>query len=184
MLHGGLVSGIRSAMKRLRTFGVAVLIAGVLLVIGQQLTVHGWYAAHGAYRAQVDAFLDGRLALSYAPEAIQHDFAWVNGGVQQVWGLGVAMWQTPFELVGRVIGLTPFPDRIALLACLALMIFVSLRAWREDGEPWWIRAGCVGLTALLPPLVTVLRGRIGVYEEAAIYAYGAAIMMLGGLVCF
>jgi hypothetical protein len=42
--------------------------------------------------------------------------------------------------------------------------------------------GAVLITALLPAFVTVLRGRIGVYEEAAIYAYGAAVILLGGLV--
>jgi hypothetical protein len=45
-----------------------------------------------------------------------------------------------------------------------------------------LRLGAVLITALLPAFVTVLRGRIGVYEEAAIYAYGAAMILLGGLV--
>src|SRR5438270_12173151 len=48
-------SGIRTAMERpharLRAIGVAVLVAAVLLVIGRQITAHGWYAAEGAYRA-------------------------------------------------------------------------------------------------------------------------------------
>src|SRR5690349_2671371 len=98
--------------SRLRALGVAVLVAAALLVIGRQITMHGWYMAHGAYRAQVDALLDGRLALSRVPEAIQHDFAWTPSGVQQVWGLGAPMWLVPFEVIGRVIGLSPFPDRI------------------------------------------------------------------------
>ena len=38
------------------------------------------------------------------------------------------------------------------------------------------------IAGLLPAFVTMLRGRLGVYEEAAIYAYGAAMILLGGLV--
>src|SRR5256885_17217507 len=44
-----------------------------------------------------------------------------------------------------------------------------------------MQIGAVLLTALLPALIAVLRGRIGVYEEAAIYAYGAAVILLGGM---
>ena len=173
---------MESPYARLRAIGAAVLVAGLLLVISRQITAHGWYAANGAYRAQVDAFLQGRLALSRAPEAIQHDFAWTGSGVQQVWGLGVAMWMTPFELFGRVIGLTPFPDRVALLVWIAASVFLALRAWRD--ESWWVRAGSVGATVLLPAFVTLVRGRLGVYEEAAAYSYGAAMILLGALACF
>jgi hypothetical protein len=107
--------------------------------------------------------------------------AWTDHGVQQVWGLGVPLWQTPFELAGRAIGVTPFPDRVALVAWLALVGALAIRAWvRRDREPWWTGAGSVLITLLLPPVVTLLRGRLGVYEEAALYAYTAAIALLAG----
>src|SRR5262249_4898238 len=130
-----------------------------------------------------------------------HDLAWTPHGVQQVWGLGAPLWQLPFEAFGRLVGLSPFPDRIALAAWLAVMLFLLIRAFRPrgvgEGRPdehrggagraWAIdsrvmQIGALLLTGLLPGLVTVLRGRIGVYEEAAIYAYGAAMILLGGLV--
>lgn len=161
-----------------------MLVVLTLLVVGRQITWNGWYSANGAYRAQVDAFLAGNLALSDAPEALAHDLAWTESGVQQVWGLGVPVWQTPFEAAGRTIGVTPFPDRIPLLVWLALMVYVLVRAWRRhdtDDEPWWIGAGAILITALLPAFVTLVRGRVGVYEEAAIYAYAAAMMLLGGM---
>ena len=200
---------------RLRSFGVAVLIALGLLVACRQITLHGGYAPHPGYRAQVDALLDGRLALTPSPDGLRHDLAWTPHGVQQVWGLGVPLWQLPFEALGRLAGIAPFPDRIALAAWLAVMWFVLLRALRPRDatgsrpdaprrgpgpirtddprrDASTIRAfdprvrrldqlGALLLTALLPGLLGVLRGRIEAYEEAAIYAYGAALILLGGL---
>src|SRR5262245_57497937 len=116
--------------SRLRTLAVAVLVAAILLVATRQLRLSGWYAPYGGHRAQVDALLAGRLALTDAPDALAHDLAWTEQGVQQVWGLGVAAWQTPFELAGRAIGVSPFPDRVAMLAWLAVMLFVLMRGFR------------------------------------------------------
>ncbi|MDB4962333.1 MAG: hypothetical protein JWP01_2332 [Myxococcales bacterium] len=170
--------------SRLRALGVAAILAFGLLIGFRQLGTHGAYAGHGAYRAQVDAFLAGRLALTTAPEGLAHDLAWTPTGVQQVWGLGVPMWMTPFEVGARVVGVDPFPDRIAMGLWLALVMFVLIRAFfrARDGEAWWIGAGSVLLTALLPGFLAMLRGRLGVYEEAAIYSYGAALILLGGTV--
>ena len=173
---------------RLRTLAVAVLLATAGLAITRQITLDGWHAAHGGYRAQVDAFLAGRLALSEHPDALLHDLAWTEHGVQQVWGLGVALWQTPFEVIGRAIGWTPFPDRIPMLAWLALMGYVLGRGFRRrqapDDEPWFVGPGTILIAALLPAFVSLVRGRIGVYEEAALYAYAAAMMLFGGLAGF
>jgi hypothetical protein len=164
---------------------VAAVTAALLLVATRQLGPGGCHAPHGNYRAQVDAFLSGRLALSEHPDGLAHDLAWTDTGVQQVWGLGAPAWQTPFELAGRALGVSPVPDRIAMLAWLALMIYVLHRGFRRrDHEPWWVAAGTVVLAALLPGFVALLRGKLGVYEEAAVYAYGAAMMLLGGLACF
>ncbi|MBA3454804.1 MAG: hypothetical protein H0T42_17080 [Deltaproteobacteria bacterium] len=169
--------------SRIRTLGVAAVVAFALLLAFRQLGGHGMYSSHGAYRAQVDAFLAGRLALTPAPEGLAHDLAWTPTGVQQVWGLGVPLWQTPFELGARAVGQEGFPDRIAMALWLALVFLVLLRALgARKGEPWWIGAGSVLITALLPAFITILRGRLGVYEEAAIYSYGAAMILLGGLV--
>jgi hypothetical protein len=169
---------------RLRALGVAVAVAALLLLVGRQLGPSGCYASHSAFRAQTAAMLDGHLALTTAPEAIVHDMAWTDAGVQQVWGLGVPAWQLPFELVGRAVGVTPFPDRIPMLLWMTLLIFVVLRAWwcHRAGEPRWMAAGAIAIVVLLPAFVTLVRGRVGVYEEVAIYAYGAGVIMLAGLV--
>lgn len=194
----------------------SLALAFVLLVAGRQISLHGWYAQNPGYRAQVDALLDGRLALTTSPHGLAHDLAWTPHGVHQVWGLGVPLWQLPFEAFGRLVGISPFPDRIALAVWLAVMLFLVIRGFRprdasgppddseqagdpprdpggpprNPGKPGRPRAidarlmqiGAVLVTALLPGFVTLLRGRIGVYEEAAIYAYGAAMILLGGLV--
>src|SRR4051812_5379895 len=123
--------------SRVRSFGLALGIALAFLFATRQLGCNA-YSSNGAYRAQVDAFLSGRLALSESPDALAHDLAWTPAGVQQVWGLGVPLWQTPFELAARVVGQDPFPDRVAMVLWIALAWFVLLRAFRRDGEPWWI----------------------------------------------
>jgi hypothetical protein len=177
-------------------------LAFVLLLACRQITLHGAYAPHPGYRAQVDALLDGRLALTPSPDGLRHDLAWTPHGVQQVWGLGVPLWQLPFEALGRHAGIAPFPDRIALAAWLAIMWLVLLRALRprdaaglqpdapprgsappraDPRLPALRLLGTLLLTALLPGLLSVLRGRIEAYEEAAIYAYAAALILLGGL---
>src|SRR4029079_15574802 len=115
--------------SRLRSFGAAVLFALALLVVCRQISLHGWYAPNPGYRAQVDALLDGRLALTTTPDGLIHDLVWTPRGVHQVWGLGVPLWQLPFEALGRILGVSPFPDRIALAAWLAVMLFVLIRAF-------------------------------------------------------
>src|SRR5262245_43908583 len=170
--------------SRLRALGVAALVALALGFATRTVRIDGWYAAHAQYRAQVDALLDGRLALSTTPDGLAYDLAWTGDSVQQVWGLGAPLWQAPFEAFGRLIGVSPFPDRVPLLAWIALATFAAIRGFRRDGEPGWIGAGCVVIAALLPGFIAMMRGRIDIYEEAAIYAYGAAIMLVGGLASF
>lgn len=170
--------------SRLRALGVAVVTAAIFLVATRQISCTGAYSGAPFYRAQVDAFLAGRMALSTSPDALAHDLAWTESGVQQVWGLGVPLWQTPFEVVARAIGQGPFPDRIALLFWIALAWFVLARAFRRPGDPWWLWGGAMLIAALLPAFVSLMRGRMGVYEEAAAYSYTATLGLLGAFVVF
>jgi len=138
-----------------------------------------WYADHPYYRAQVVAILDGHLALSDEPEALAHDLAWIDGGVQQVWGLGVPLWETPFEIVGRIVGVTPFPDRVAMFLGIALMMYLLLRAWLgTTGERTIGSRGAFIMCAFAPGVLAMMKGRLSVYEEASAYAYGAAMILL------
>jgi hypothetical protein len=142
-----------------------------------------WYSEQPIYRAQAHALLAGRFALSHDPAGLGLDLAWIDGGVQQVWGLGVPLWLALWEAIGRVIRLTPFPDRLAMLFGVVAMMYVLVRAWLgPGGERSHASRGALLFTALLPGVLTMLRGRVAVYEEAEAYAYGAAMLLLGGVI--
>lgn len=142
-----------------------------------------WYSEQPFYRAQADALLAGRFALSHDPAGLGLDLAWIDGGVQQVWGLGVPLWLALWEAIGRVIQLTPFPDRLAMLFGVVATMYVLIRAWLgPGGERSHASRGALLFTALLPGVLTMLRGRVAVYEEAEAYAYGAAMLLLGGVI--
>ena len=173
------VKDARRMSRRSVTLAIALALAFALLFATRQITPHGWYANQYVYRAQVDALLSGRLALTPHPDGLYHDLAWTPSGVQQVWGLGAPLLQAPFEVLGRAIGVAPFPDRIAMAAWIAFALFVLLRAF-----PGWSGIGALLLTGLLPPIITMLRGKCQVYEDAALYAYLAALVLAGGLVIF
>ncbi|HEY4242108.1 MAG TPA: hypothetical protein VGM88_19955 [Kofleriaceae bacterium] len=160
-----------------RTFGVALAVVVALMVATHQVGLAKWWAPHGAYRAQTQALLEGHFALTDRPQALRHDLAWAGGGVQHVWGLGVPLWQLPFEAVAELGGFAPFPDRVPMILWLTLAAFLVLRAVQDP----WERAGACLLTIGLPAFVALLRGRVNVYEEAAAYAYTAGIALLAGL---
>src|SRR4051812_47987450 len=71
-----------------------------------------WYSRDLAYRRQTQAFLQGRVSLCDTPTAILHDHCWINGKLQQVWGLGVPICRLPFEAAARCLGQRGFPDRL------------------------------------------------------------------------
>ena len=142
-----------------------------------------WYGEQPYYRAQVYAFYEGRLALTHNVEGLALDLAWVDGGVQQVWGLGVPMWMSIWEAIGRAIHLSPFPDRVAMLFGVVLVMYALLRAWHgPGGDHSFASRGAFLFTALLPGVITMLHGRCFVYEEAAAYAYGASLLLLAGVI--
>ncbi len=171
-------------LTRRRALTCALLFALALTWFSGAIPRWGqWYSDQPFYRAQVAAFFEGRLALSHDVEAVTHDLAWVDGGVQHVWGLGVPMWQSIWEAVGRIFHVSPFPDRIAFMLGAMLAFYGLLRAWLGPGgdrspASW----GAFLFTALLPGAVTMLRGRLAVYEEAEAYAYGTAILLLAGVI--
>ncbi|HEY4242101.1 MAG TPA: hypothetical protein VGM88_19920 [Kofleriaceae bacterium] len=141
-----------------------------------------WYSEQPYYRAQVHALFDGHLALTDRPEGVTHDVAWIDGGVQHVWGLGVPLWMSIFEGIGRVIHVSPFPDRVAMLAGIILALYVALRMWfGPGGDRTRASIGAFLIVAFLPGLVAMLRGRVAVYEEADTYAYGCAVLLAGGV---
>ncbi len=170
----------------------------VLLAVGTGLIPNWgeWYSPSVEHRWQTDAFFEGRLALSESPAQVPHDHVWAEGGVHQVWGLGVPTWRLLFEATARLFGETMFPDRIALLAAFAVFAYLifaiftgspstaSISEWvgRMKAHPEEIIV-VVGLIAF-PPLVTLLNGPFKVYEEVVAYGYLYSVGLFAGLMAF
>jgi hypothetical protein len=174
---------------RLLMWGAAGLIAVDLCLLTGLIGGRGrWYSPFRPYRLQTEAFLRGSVALSPSPTGIEHDLAWGNGGVQQVWGLGVPVWRLPFEAVARVLGQPAFPDRLALAAAITVAAYIVIRALTASASATvteWVRgiaesptrvAAALVLT-LFPPVITLSRGPFNVYEEAVAYSYYYTIAM-------
>ena len=155
--------------------GVTLSIAtGLIPKYGQ------WYSINSAYRRQTEAMLHGSFALSHDPRSLGYDMAWVNGGVQQVWGLGVPTWRLPYEALAKLFGYDAFPDRLALIAAIALLTYglVGLlvlpahnRGFRDNIKRQPEALAGVLLLVLFPPFLALCRTNFDVYEEAEAYAY-------------
>jgi hypothetical protein len=155
-----------------------------------------WYSTSMAYRRQTNAFLSGNVALSQSPAEIDFDMAWSQDGVQQVWGLGVPLWRTPFELLAKIFGYHAFPDRIALLLAISIAAFVTLTSmtapssvttvaeWKRHISAFPIRLLAPLLIIAFPPIINLCRGKFNVYEEAAVYEYYYCVTLFGMLRTF
>lgn len=102
--------------------------AGVVVLTGLIPGPGRWYSASPWYRMQVAAILRGDLALSRNPADLAHDLCWSEGGVHQVWGLGIPLWRLPLECLARLANRAPFPDMLAFGLALALSTGLLLPA--------------------------------------------------------
>ncbi len=153
-----------------------------------------WYSPSTPFRQQTEAFLEGRVALSYSPAEIQHDMAWAEGSVQHVWGLGVPAIRLPFEAAARVAGQPAFPDRLVLALAILLTGFLLLRIFTVGPDTRTIGAWIDGVRArpgnllvvllllFFPPLLSMSRGPFNVYEEVVAYGYLYSVLLFAGLV--
>lgn len=162
--------------RHLRLWALAVVYAAGLSVATGLIPAWGrWYSASPHLGDQVDALLQGQLALSDDPTALRLDLAWAQGGVQQVWGLGVPLWRVVPEAALRLVGGRDFPGQLAFAAALALTGWLMLRALADPelsaadparpGAPDWPMVVGGLLVLLYPPFVNLLRSRFDVYEE-------------------
>src|SRR6266850_245649 len=104
--------------KRLRKtdlFGCCALLyaTGMIIFCGLVPKWGRWYSASPYHRFQTRALLHGKFALSNNPKDLGLDLCWSQGGVHQVWGLGISIWRLPFDAVAELFGEAAFPDRIA-----------------------------------------------------------------------
>lgn len=149
-----------------------------------------WYSPNVAYREQTEAFFRGSLALHTNPTTLRNDLVWHNGGVHQVWGLGIPFWRLPFELVARVFGNPAFPDRIEFCAAYLVIVLLVIKNILPDVTAVWdllkspFRIVGAAVILLFPPFVTMCRFRFDVYEEAACYSYLFGIGLFIGMRTF
>ena len=188
----------RARLKLLFGCG-AILYAFLLLAVCGVISWGSWQSGSPWFRFQTAALLRGSFALSHNPLDLTHDLCWSEGGVHQVWGLGIPLWQLPFAAVAKLLGLSPFPDRIALGLFIALVAYVVLRTWfgslldheteltasappRTNPSQWFNALGLVILSLFFPPLINLMRYRMLVYEEVMVYVYFWGILLLCGAI--
>jgi hypothetical protein len=119
----------------MRKFGFELMIvvqalvygAGLLIATGLVMQWGEWYTQWEAYRAQSSALQTGQLALSHDVGRLMHNHTWSEGGVHQVWGLGVPLWRLPWDLLAQAFGHEAFPDRLAFGLFAALVAWLVLR---------------------------------------------------------
>ena len=168
----------------------ALIYATGLLILCRVIPSWGvWYSASSNYREQVEAFLRGDLALSHNAADLKMDLCWSEKGVQQVWGLGVPLWQMPFDVLAKIFGRAVFPDRVALGFFMALSAFIVLRIWCGESSgagaacrPFAAPAGVVLLLLLFPPVTYLLRSSVDHYCEPLIYVHFYGVMLSCGLI--
>ena len=192
-------------MKLPTRTGTVLLICQVVFYTTWLLIVTGlvpqwgvWYSSSVPYRLQTEALLRGKLALSENPMDLDHDFAWSQQGVHQVWGLGVPLWRLPLEAVAKLLGFDAFPDRIAFGLFAGLVAFMALRVWttawssnsqqpRPADLVWRFIVGFgIGFLLLLmfPPFLNLLQTRGAVWEEVVAYEYLFGVLLLTLLLAF
>jgi hypothetical protein len=143
-----------------------------------------WYSSDSPWSMQADSMLKGHLSLASTPAAMDWDLLWDNGAVQQVWGLGVPAWQLIFEVPARLLGSSPFPDRISFGIALFFVIYAFVRSvaffrpFLRVGTSW-ISAWLGFFTVILfPPFLRLCCTRFRIYEEAVAYGYLASVLLM------
>ncbi|MGA2179427.1 MAG: hypothetical protein ABSH15_07590 [Verrucomicrobiota bacterium] len=151
---------------------------GLLFVFGEIPRWSEWYSYSPYYSAQGNSLLHGQLALSHSLWDTDCDLAWANGGVQQVWGLGIPILRLPLTALVHLFGYDVFPEHIAtglaltLAAFLVLMVLVKpAMMGRKSLFAIIPPLGGAALLLLFPPFLTLFNTRFSVYEEAVAHTY-------------
>lgn len=145
----------------------------------------------------------GYLALGHGPSALRFDHCWPEGGVHQVWGLGIHLWRLPFEAAARVLGAQAFPDIPAFGIALGLATFFFLKAlWTpdmavgtsvlpsvvrpsgiQDGPAaWFWKVGGGLLMLVFPPFCGCCEPDLRCMSKRIAYEYVFGIGLLAGLI--
>jgi hypothetical protein len=164
---------------------LTALLFGCLFWIGYDMQSDRLFASFPYHRLQTDAILAGHLSLSSSVEEIDHGLTWHNDQVNQVWGLGVALWNLPFELIFRLSGDSPCPDRIPLI-CLVVLVawYVAHTGFVVSKQLNSMTAGILFVCGILffPSMWNLILGRQAIFEQTILYACLISTAILSGLI--
>lgn len=175
----------------------ALYTVGILLSLGVISGIEETYPGSDPYPGlQAEALAEGRLALSHKADNLAFDLAWAEGGVQQVWGLGVPGWILAVSVAGGLRDPLLFPSRVAfgiallLVSWLLLLVVVRVtkaclstaRAW--DWQFSTVVVPTVALLWFFPSFTATLKSVFRVYEEVSAYSYLCAMLLAVLLVWF
>jgi hypothetical protein len=177
---------------------LALIYAAGLLVMCDVVDSWGrWYSVMPYHRLQAQALLRGKFELSHDPGNLDHDLCWAGGGVQQVWGLGIPLWKTPFEALARMFREPAFPDAFSLGLFIAVMAYLVMQTWvgpafdqniaaerrpKRDKRRLIVALGGATLFLFFAPFINLLRYRMWIYEEVMAYTYCFGIALSCGLI--
>jgi hypothetical protein len=183
--------------NRFLPFGLSIILTTGMVWATNLISHWGyWYSDDVVYRFQTTALLKGSLSLGADPTFLDGDMAWAQGGVQQVWGLGVPAWRLPFEVLARLFGQNMFPDRLCFAFALFLIIYAVMCLFVFPSKSQTLRLQIkklnespdilipVFLLILLPPFLNLCQARMSRYEEAAAYGYLIGVAICCGMVAF
>jgi hypothetical protein len=124
------------------------------------------------HRLQAQALLHGTFALSNSILDLDHDIAWFNGGVQQIWGLGVALWTVPFHLLWNVFDRT-CPDMIPMLVASGILGWQAGRTGvllQRDTHSWTTGHLLCCILIFASPVLNLALARRDIYNFTVLYA--------------
>jgi hypothetical protein len=142
------------------------------------------YETSPYHRFQAEALLHGHLYLSNSIYAIQPGLAWYDGHVQQVWGLGIGLWLTPFTAVWHLFSNSPLPDRAVLGLAFVLLALFSTQSGLKLIKSGRFSLGLLTIlaTQFCPALWTLARYSRLVFEETALYSVLFSLAILIALI--
>jgi len=163
---------------------------GMLLSLGVVGSFGEIYPASEPYlNIQASALADGHLELSQNVGNLAFDLAWAEGGVQQVWGLGVPGWILALSAACGLHDPLWFPSRIAFGIALLLVSWLLLlavvrvtKARLSTVMAWDWRFSVVVVPTLaiiwfFPSFTAALKSAFRVYEEISAYGYLCAVLL-------
>jgi hypothetical protein len=178
--------------RKIVVVGLSIAYTAILMiVVGLIPRWQQWYSDSPQLRRQAASLFRGQLALSDDPRDLGHDLCWSAGGVHQVWGLGIPLWQLPFQTIAELCGQFTFPDRIALglflaLGCYAVLRTISLSPVQTANSGLLFstirKTGAVFVLLMFPPFLTLLSSRCAVWEEVMIYGYVYGLLLASGVI--